>query len=111
MTTPLLLAKRGARNILGAALQLGLLRHPGFGLRGDETVADALLRYLARQLNVLADALRHYADRVQTRQEHAQEMAGRLGLRPSARGDLPLMMRHATEAASGTDKGVVIVRA
>jgi Domain of unknown function (DUF4158) len=30
-----LLAKRGARNILGAAVQLALLRHPGFGLRSD----------------------------------------------------------------------------
>jgi len=28
-----LLAKRGARNALGAAVQLGLLRHPGFGSR------------------------------------------------------------------------------
>ena len=26
----LLLAKRGARNALGAAVQIGLLRHPGF---------------------------------------------------------------------------------
>ena len=48
----LLHAKRGARNILGAAVQLALLRHPGFGLRSDEVVADALLRYLAGQLSV-----------------------------------------------------------
>ena len=54
----LLLAKRGAHNILGAAVQLGLLRHPGFGLRNDETVADALLCYLAGQLNVSANAFR-----------------------------------------------------
>ena len=38
----LLLAKRGAHNILGAAVQLCLLRHPGFGLRSDEPVDDAL---------------------------------------------------------------------
>jgi uncharacterized protein DUF4158 len=95
----LLLAKRGAHNSLGAAVQLGLLRHPGFGLRSDEVVAEALLRYLAGQLNVSAKAFRHYARRVQTRQEHAKELAGLLGLRPSARGDLPLMMRHATQAA------------
>ena len=46
----LLLAKRGAHNILGAAVQLCLLRHPGFGLRSDEPVDDALLRYLAAQV-------------------------------------------------------------
>jgi len=32
------LAKRGARNQLGFALQLCLLRYPGFGLRIDEPV-------------------------------------------------------------------------
>ena len=47
-----LLAKRGAHNILGAAVQLGLLRHPGFGLRNDDTVAEALVSYLAGQLNL-----------------------------------------------------------
>jgi hypothetical protein len=33
-------------------VQLALLRHPGFGLRSDEVVAEALLHYLAGQLNV-----------------------------------------------------------
>ena len=80
----LLHAKRGARNILGAAVQLALLRHPGFGLRSDEVVSDALLRYLAGQLGVSASAFRHYARRAQTRQDHAKELAGRLGLRLSA---------------------------
>src|SRR5215469_2750209 len=73
-----LLAKRGARNILGAAVQLALLRHPGFGLRSDEVVAEALLHYLAGQLNVSVSAIRHYAIRAQTRQDHAQELAARL---------------------------------
>jgi len=77
-----MLAKRGAHNILRAAVQLALLRHPGFGLRNDEPVADALLSYLAGQLNVSANAFRHYARRTQTRSEHAQELAGVLGLRP-----------------------------
>ena len=107
----LLHAKRGARNILGAAVQLALLRHPGFGLRSDEVVSDALLRYLAEQLGVPVSAFHHYATRAQTRQDHAQELAGRLGLRLSRRGDLPLMMRHATDAAAATDKGALIVGA
>ena len=35
----LLLAKRGARNALGAAVQLGLLRYPGFGLGNSDAAA------------------------------------------------------------------------
>jgi len=57
----LLHAKRGARNILGAAVQLALLRHPGFGLHSDEVLSDPLLRYLAEQLGVPVSAFRHYA--------------------------------------------------
>lgn len=106
-----LLAKRGARNILGAAVQLALLRHPGFGLRSDEVAAEVLVAYLADQLNVPAVAFRQYALRVQTRQEHAVEMAAVLGLRQSARGDLAFMLGQATDAAASTDKGTVIVAA
>ena len=38
----LVLARRGDRNRLGVAVQLCLLRHPGFGLRDNEPVPDEL---------------------------------------------------------------------
>src|SRR3712207_5376064 len=53
------------RNRLGAAVQLCLLRHPGFGWRGGETVPDALLAYLAGQLGVSASAFLQYSRRAQ----------------------------------------------
>ena len=108
----LLLAKRGARNALGAAVQLGLLRYPGFGLVNNDTAApEALVRYLASQLNVQASAYRQYAVRTETRREHARELAELLGLRHSVRGDLPVLIRQAAEAAAATDKGATIVGA
>ena len=62
----LLLAKRGARNALGAAVQLGLLRYPGLGLGNSDAAApEALVRYLASQLNVPASAYRQYAVRTE----------------------------------------------
>ena len=95
----LLLAKRGARNALGAAVQLGLLRYPGFGLSNSDAAApEALVRYLASQLNVSASANRQYAVRIETRREHARELAELLGLRHSVRGDLPVLLRQAAEA-------------
>ena len=108
----LLLAKRGARNALGAAVQLGLLRYPGFGLVNTDAVApDALVRYLASQLNVPSSAYRQYAVRTETRREHARELAELLGLRHSVRGDLPELIRQAADAAAATDKGAAIVGA
>ena len=81
------LAKRGARNQLGFALQLCLLRYPGFGLRIDEPVPQDLLDYLAHQLSVRSEVFRDYSRRHQTRLDHAGELAEFLGLRAFTPGD------------------------
>ena len=44
------LSKRGARNQLGMAVQLGLLRYPGFGLRLENEPPAPLIQFLARQI-------------------------------------------------------------
>ena len=51
-----LAGRRGAANRLGAAVQLCLLRHPGFGLRAEEDPPESLMAWLARQLDVPAAA-------------------------------------------------------
>lgn len=38
-----ILSKRGARNQLGIAVQLSLLRHPGFGLRVESGAPATLI--------------------------------------------------------------------
>jgi TnpA family transposase len=48
----LVLRKRGARNQLGFAVHLCLLRYPGFGLRLNEAPSREMLTFLARQLQV-----------------------------------------------------------
>jgi len=58
--------RHGAHNRLGFAVQLCLLRHPGFGLRSGEPVPEALLDYLAHQVGVPAAAFRDYSRRAQT---------------------------------------------
>lgn len=44
--------RRGATNRLGLAAHLALLRHPGFGLRTNSEIPDAVLTYMAAQLCV-----------------------------------------------------------
>ena len=46
------IGRYGAANRLGFAVQLCLLRHPGFGLRVDEEVPEELVAYIAYQLSV-----------------------------------------------------------
>ena len=79
----LVLRKRGARNQLGFAVELCLLRHPGFGLRLNEAPPREMLTFLASQLQVSAYAFEDYSRRPQTRLDHAAELMARLNLRPA----------------------------
>jgi TnpA family transposase len=105
------LAKRGDRNKLGVALQLGLLRHPGFGWRPGAPIPETLIRFIALQLGIPTSVIKDYGRRSQTQTDHARELATWLGLRHSSRGDIPLMREAAADAAWSTDQGCVIARA
>ena len=62
----LMAGRRGAANRLGFAVQLALLRHPGMGLAQMEEPIDALVAWLAAQLDIpaiaFADVRRPAAD-------------------------------------------------
>ena len=64
-------AKRRSMNRLGFALQLCLLRHPGQGLGPGQPQPAALLDFVAAQVGIPAAAFTDYAQRDQTRREHA----------------------------------------
>ena len=59
----LMAGRRGAANRLGFAVQLALLRHPGMGLAQMEEPVDALVEWLAAQLEIPAAAFAEYARR------------------------------------------------
>ena len=105
------LAKRGDRNKLGVALQLGLLRHPGFGWRPGAPIPETLIRFIALQLGIPTSVFKDYGHRSQTQTDHARELATWLGLRHSTHGDIPLMREAAADAVWSTDQGCVIARA
>lgn len=102
---------RGAMNRLGFAVQLCLLRHPGFGLRAREDVPGELLDYIAQQLGVRPGSLLNYGRRPQTRFDHGQQLAALLGLRAFTRDDIGRAIEIAGAAAWSTDKGLPIVTA
>ncbi len=104
----LIAARRSDANRLGFAVQLALLRHPGFGLAAATGVEPALVAYVAAQLEVDPTAFAGYADRAPTASDHARELERALGLRPYGKADLPLIIEAAAHAAWPTDKGLPI---
>lgn len=107
--------RRQARNRLGFAMQLALLRHPGLTLAQVLTLPDIdlepLAAFVARQLGIDPGLFERYGARDQTRTDHARDVAAVLGLRPPSRADLPLMIEAAASAAWSTEKGETIVLA
>lgn len=97
--------RRGDANRLGCAAQLALLRNPGTALAYLDQPPDALVTWMAGQLDIPAAAFAEYARRPQTMTDHARQLAATLGLRTPTLADLPPMIEAAAEVARGTDRG------
>ena len=107
----LVASRRGDANRLGFAVQLALLRHPGTILANLDARPEPLVAWLAAQLDIPASAFAAYARRPQTMTDHARRLVADLGLRPPTKGDLPLMIEAAAQAAWSTDRGKPIAAA
>jgi len=105
----LVAARRGRANQIGFAVQLALLRHPGFGFTLEAGVPAQLVTFMGEQIGVAASAFDGYAARPATASDHARDAEAALGLRPPANADLPLLIEAGTRAAWSTDRGVPIV--
>lgn len=103
--------RRGNASRLGFAAQLALLRHPGTVLANLDQPSEALVAWLAAQLDIPASAFAACARRPQTMTDHARRLAANLGLRPPTAADLPLMIEAAAQVAWRTDRGQPIAAA
>ena len=106
----LIQTKRRSINRLGFAVQLCLLRYPGLGMGPAEQPPEAMIVFVADQLSVPAAAFADYAQRDQTRREHAVELQRYLSLRSFGLADWRACLRVGTDAAWATDRGEPIVQ-
>ena len=67
-------ARRRASNRLGFAVQLCALRHPGGVLDPSESPPTSMVAFVAQQIGVDSALFADYAQRDQTRREHAVEL-------------------------------------
>lgn len=61
-------------NRLGFAVQLALLRNPGWSLSNTSNIPESVLNYIADQIQVAPNEFELYAQRENTRLEHLQEI-------------------------------------
>ena len=107
----LIRTKRRSINRLGFAIQLCLLRYPGLGMGPAEQPPEAMIAFVAHQLGVPSAVFADYAQRDQTRREHAVELQRYLCLRSFGLADWRACLRVGADAAWATDRGEPIVQA
>ena len=107
----LIRSKRRSINRLGFAVQLCLLRYPGVGMGPAEQPPQAMIAFVADQLAVPSAIFAGYAQRDQTRREHAVELQRYLSLRSFGLAEWRTCLRVGTDAAWATDRGEPIVQA
>jgi len=104
--------RRGDANRLGFAVQLCLLRYPGYALFNDTIIPEPIIQFIADQIQVETAAWsKHggYSEREETRREHLQELRAYLGLSVFKLTDSRFLMKSLTELAMQTDNGVALV--
>ncbi len=100
--------RRGDANRIGFAVQLCVLRYPGYAWSIDVPISSTLLQWLGRQLRVDPICWQQYAEREETRREHFLELRTYLGLTPFGLMHFRQSVNALSTLASQTDKGIVL---
>ena len=102
---------RRSHNRLGFAIQLALIRDLGRTLRAGEVPTEAVIAVVAEQLDIDPAVFTLYAQREETRREHAREIVTALGLRSVRVSDYRMLILAAAHEAATTERGLPITRA
>jgi TnpA family transposase len=93
--------RRRDYNRIGFAIQLCVLRFPGWSLNDVEPIPIKVLQHLARQLNVDPDSFALYSSREATRYEHLGEIRNIYGFRNFSSSEYRtisrLLLKHAMQ--------------
>jgi TnpA family transposase len=102
--------RRGDANRIGFAVQLALLRYPGYALGTDARLPGPIIEWIARQVRAEAAAWEKYGERDETRREHFQELRAYLGLSVFKLSDFRFLVQTLTDVGMQTDKGLLLAQ-
>jgi len=102
--------RRRQQNRLGFAVQLCLLRYPGWPLKPDEIPPANLLQFVSEQLAVNPEEIREYAKRDATRVEHLRLLANAYGFCGYYPPHPQQLREHVRHQALATDTAFTLVQ-
>jgi len=90
---------RREHNRLGIALQLAVLRYPGWTLFQIKDIPSKILDYIAKQIDVSPQEYKQYAKRVATRNEHLEELRQHYGYQNLSFGTYRIIAQYTLQRA------------
>ncbi|OIJ09409.1 DDE transposase [Anaerobacillus arseniciselenatis] len=90
---------RRDHNRLGIALQLAVLRYPGWNLFQIKDIPSQILDYIAKQIDVSPQEYTQYAKRVATRNEHLEELRQHYGYQNLSFGTYRIIAQYTLQRA------------
>ena len=77
----IIMKHRKEENQLGFAIQLALLRYPGWSYTSFKYIPENVIKYIAKQVGTVSKALKYYAKRENTIWNHIKEIRNHYGLK------------------------------
>ena len=85
---------RRDENRIGFAVQLAVLRYPGWSYTHLKSIPKSVISYIARQLGVRVTAIRKYPQRENTLWQHMKELREEYGFKPFTNVEYQLAFDH-----------------
>lgn len=101
---------RRDHNKLGFALQLCMLRFPGWTLSDVHHIPNCVLDYIAKQLEIDAKEISRYAGREQTKHEHLDEIRREYGFRNFTIRDYRTVSQTLLQHAMENGNAIYLIR-
>ncbi len=101
---------RRDHNRLGIALQLAVLRYPGWTLFQIKDIPNQILDYIAKQIDVSPQEYTQYAKRVATRNEHLEELRQHYGYQNLSFGMYRIIAQYTLQHALGNGNTDYLIR-
>ena len=91
--------RRREENRLGFAIQLAVLRYPGWPYTHINSIPDSVIHYISKQIGALPSSLHLYPQRENTLWDHAKEIRSEYGFVPFTLKEYRLTFKHLHKAA------------
>ena len=100
---------RKEENQLGFAIQLAVLRYPGWPYMFNKNIPETIIKYISDQIDTVPRALKYYSSRKSTYKEHIKEIKEKYGYTSFSFNDYTTSLIYLTNLALENDDTLFLI--